>query len=119
VIDPQFVDYQPVIFLVFGEQIFQTFDSCRLLLFDGLDEIAIGAPVSGMVNEKLLIFGNLFKQEILLILQRHADSLEAAVGHDNAVPFAAGDFGGEKFPAVTCQILLGGDQQLGVGVEAA
>ena len=40
-----------------------------------------------------------------------------AVRDDDAVPLAAGDLGGEELAAVAGQVLLGGDQQLGVGVE--
>ena len=39
------------------------------------------------------------------------------VGDDDAVPLAAGDLGGQELAAVAGQVLLGGDQQLGVGVE--
>ena len=39
------------------------------------------------------------------------------MGDDDAVPLAAGDLGGEQLAAVAGEVLLGGDQELGVGVE--
>ena len=39
------------------------------------------------------------------------------MGHDDAVPFAAGDLGGEHLAAVAGQVFLGGDEQPGVGVK--
>ena len=39
------------------------------------------------------------------------------MGDDDAVPLAAGDLGGQELAAVPREVLLGGDQQLGVGVE--
>ena len=48
---------------------------------------------------------------------RHADALEAAVGDDDAVPLAAGDLGGQDLAAFPRQVFLGGDEQLGVGIE--
>ena len=43
VIDAEFVEDQPVILLVLGQQVLQAFGPRRLLLLDGLDEIAVGA----------------------------------------------------------------------------
>ena len=48
VIDAEFVEHQPVILLVLGQQVFQAFASRRLLLLDGLDEVAAGTFGSGM-----------------------------------------------------------------------
>ena len=39
------------------------------------------------------------------------------MGHDDAVPLARGDLGGQELAFLLGQILLAGDQQLGVGVE--
>ena len=39
------------------------------------------------------------------------------MGDDDAVPFAAGDLGGQKLAPVARQILLGGNEQLGIGIE--
>ena len=43
VIDAEFVEHQPVILLVLGEQVLQAFGPCGLLLLDGLDEVAVGS----------------------------------------------------------------------------
>ena len=97
VIDAQLVEHQPVVLLVLGEQVFQALLALGLLLLDGLDEVAVGAGrvLAGPVAEQLLVFRDLLLQELLLVAARHADPLEAAVGHDDAVPLAAGDLGGE------------------------
>jgi len=39
------------------------------------------------------------------------------MGGDDAVPFPAGDFGREHLATVFREILLAGDQQLGVGIK--
>ena len=44
VIDPEFIEHQPVILLLLGKQVLQAFRPCGLLLLDGLDEIAVGSP---------------------------------------------------------------------------
>ena len=41
-VNTKFIKNEPVVLLVFGEQVFQAFDSRGLLLLDGLDEIAVG-----------------------------------------------------------------------------
>ena len=117
VIDAEFVEHQPVILLVLGEQVLQAFGPRRLLLLDGLDEIAVGTLGAGVFAEQLVVFGDLLQEELLLVVPRHADPLEAAMGDDDAVPLAAGDLGGQELAAVAGQILLGGDEQPGVGVE--
>ena len=53
----------------------------------------------------------------LLVVPRHADPLETAVGDDDAVPFAAGDLGGKLLAAVAGQFFLGSDQELGIGIK--
>ncbi len=40
VIDAEFIEDQPVVLLVLGEDVLQAFDSCGLLFFDGFDQIA-------------------------------------------------------------------------------
>ena len=100
VIDAEFVEHQPVILLVLGEQVLQAFGSGGLLLLDGLDEVAVGALGAGMFAQQLVVFGDLLPQELLLVVARHADPLEAAVGDDDAVPLAAGDLGGQELAAV-------------------
>ena len=117
VIDAEFVEHQPVILLVLGEQVLQPFGSRGLLLLDGLDEVAVGSLCAGVFAEQLVIFGDLLEEELLLVVPRHADPLEAAVGDDDAVPLAAGDLGGQELAAVAGQIFLGGDQQLGIGIK--
>ena len=117
VIDAEFVEHQPVILLVLGKQVFQAFCSGGLLLLDGLDEIAVGSLGCRVFAKQLVVFGDLLPEELLLVVPRHADPLETAVGDDDAVPLAAGDLGGEQLAAVARQIFLGGDQQPGVGVK--
>ncbi len=72
---------------------------------------------AGVVAEQLVVFADLLAEEPLLVVRRHADPLEAGMGDDDAVPLAAGDLGGQQLAAVARQVVLGGDQQLGVGVE--
>ena len=43
VIDAKFVEHQPVILLVLGQQVLQPLLAGGLLLLDGLDEVAVGA----------------------------------------------------------------------------
>ena len=69
------------------------------------------------LDNQLVVFLNLLAQKLLLVLARHADPLEGTVRHDDAVPFAAGNLGGEELAAVAREILLGGNEQPGVGVE--
>ena len=69
VIDSQFIEHQPVIFLFFGEEVLEAFRPCGLLLLDGLDEIAVGSPLgTSMFAEQLVIFGDLLQQELFLIV---------------------------------------------------
>jgi len=114
----QLVKNQSIILLVLGGQVFELGLACRFLFFDGLDEIAVGSccPLAGTVEEQLVIFLDLLVQEFLLVLTRHADALEAAMGDNDGVPVAAGDLGGQVFAAFLCKILLARDQQLGVGI---
>ena len=78
VIDAQFVEHQPVVLLVLGQQILEPFRAGGLLLLDGLDEIAVGLPCVGRVlAEQLVVLGDLLAQELLLVVPRHADPLEA------------------------------------------
>ena len=100
-----------------AKQVFEAFFPCGLLLLDGLDEIAVGSLCARMFAEQFVVFGDLFAEKRLLIVPRHADPLEAAVGDDDAVPFAAGDLGGKLLAAVARQVFLGGDQQLGIGIK--
>ena len=76
VIDAEFVEDQPVILLVLGEQVFQAFLPRGFLLLDGLDEVAVGSLGAGVLAEQLVIFGDLLAQELLLVVARHADPLE-------------------------------------------
>ena len=59
VIDPEFVEHQPVILLLLGKQVFQAFRPSGLLFLDGLDEIAVGSLCAGVLAEQLVIFGDL------------------------------------------------------------
>ena len=81
VIDAEFVEHQPVVFLVLGEQVLQPFLAGGLLLLDGLDEVAVGARCRrGVLAEQLVVFGDLLAEELLLVVPRHADPLEASCG---------------------------------------
>ena len=82
VIDAKFVEHQPVILLVLGQQVFQPLFALGLLLFDGLDEVAAVRVVvrAGAVDQQLVVFLDLLAQELLLVLARHADALEADCG---------------------------------------
>ena len=73
VVDTEFVEDQPVVLLVLGEEVFQAFDSRGLLLLDGLDEIAIGSLGSRVFAEQLVVFGDLLEEKLLLVITRHAD----------------------------------------------
>ena len=75
-IDAEFVEHQPVILLVLGEQVFEAFGSRGLLLLDGLDEVAVGALGAGVFAQQLVVFGDLLQEELLLVIARHADPLE-------------------------------------------
>ena len=79
--------------------------------------LAPGRHSRSLRREQLVVFLRSAREELLLVVPRHADPLERAVGDDDAVPLAAGDLGGQELAAVPRQILLGGDEQLGVGVE--
>ena len=68
------------------------------------------APFRRMFAEQFVVFGDLLQQKLLLVIPRHADPLEAAVGDDDAVPLAAGDLGGQLLAAVARQVFLGGDE---------
>ena len=59
-----------------------------LLLLDRFDEIAVGAGVIGArrVAQQAFVFLNLLAEELLLVAPRHADPLEGAMGHEDAVP---------------------------------
>ena len=115
VIDAQFVEHQAVVLLVLGQQVFEAFFPGGLLLLDGLDEIAVGSLCARMFAEQFVVFGDLLQEKLLLVIPRHADPLETAVGDDDAVPLAAGDFGGKLLAAVARQFFLGGDQSLALG----
>ena len=118
-IDAQFVKHQPVIFLVLGEQFFQFFFAFCFLLFDRLNEIAMGSRciLARSVDQQLVVFLDLFAEELLLIFPRHADSLEAELCViDDAVPLAAGDFGGQKLAAfLACKSSLPATSNLALG----
>ena len=68
VVDPEFVEHQPVIFLILGDEVLQAFGPCRLLLLDGLDEVAVGSLGGCMFEQQLVIFGDLFNEKLLLVV---------------------------------------------------
>ncbi len=117
VIDAKLIENKPVIFLLLGEQILETFFPCSLLLLDRFDHVAVAALFGGVFAEQLVILRNLLAQEFLLVFVRHANPLEAAVGDDDAVPVVTCNLGSEHLAAVAGQIFLRGDEQLGVGIK--
>ena len=117
VVDAEFIKDQAVVFLVLGEQGFQTFDPRGFLLLDGLDQVAIRSLGARVFAEQIVIFGDLLQEELLLIITRHADSFKRRMRDDDAVPLAAGDLGGQHLAAIAGQVFLRGHEQLGVGVE--
>ena len=48
VIDAKFIEHEPVVLLVLGEQVLEAFGSGGFLLLDGLDEIAVGILLGRM-----------------------------------------------------------------------
>src|SRR5271166_2728930 len=118
-IDAQLVEHQAVVLLVLGSQVFQPLLAAGLLLLDRLRQVAAaaGAVGAGGVLKELVVLLDLPAQEIRLVIAAHADALEAAVGDDDAVPVTAGDLGGEVLAALLRHVLLGGDQQPGVGIK--
>ena len=44
VINTEFIEHQPVVFLILRQQVFQLLYACGLLLFDGFDDVAVGTP---------------------------------------------------------------------------
>ena len=117
VIDAEFVEYQSVVFFVASQQVLQTLGAVGFLLFDGFDQVAIHAPVGRVLAEQLIVFLDLLPKEFFLIVPGHPDPLEGTVGDDDAVPVAAGDFGGEHLAPVAGEIFLGGHEQPGVRIE--
>ncbi len=79
-IDAEFVEYEPVIFLVFGQQVLQPFGPGGLLFLDGLDEIAVGSLGACVFAQQLVIFGDLLQEEFLLVIAADANALEAVYG---------------------------------------
>ena len=55
-IDAEFVEHQPVILLILGKQVLQAFVPRGLLLLDGLDEVAVGSLVAGVLAEQFVVF---------------------------------------------------------------
>ena len=82
VIDAEFVEHQPVILLVLGEQVLQPLLAGGLLLLDGLDEVAVGASLRWPAPSRssCVVFGDLLAEELLLVVARHADPLERCCG---------------------------------------
>ena len=119
VVDAQLVEDQAVILLVLGQQVFQAFLALGFLLFDGLEEVALSpvACIEGAVGQQGLVFRDLLAQELLLVAARHAQTLERAMGDDDAIPRAAGDLRGQELAALFREVFLAGDEQLGVGIE--
>jgi len=76
VIDAKLVKNKSIILLVLGEQVLQAFAACGLLLLDGLDEVAVGALLTGVLAQQLVVFGDLLQKECLLVVARHADPLK-------------------------------------------
>ena len=56
-------------------------------------------------------------KKLLLIVAAHADALEAGMRDNDGIPIAGGDFGRQVLAAFLGEIFLGGDQQLGIGID--
>ena len=119
VVDAQLVKDQAVVFLLLGQEVFQTLLAPGFLLLERLDDVAVRARRLGgrAVTQELVVRGDLLPQKALLKIARHADALEGTVRGDDAVPGAAGHLGREELAPVPREILLGGDQQSGVGIQ--
>ena len=117
-VDSQFVEDQPIVLLLAGQQVLEPGFAGGLLLLEVLADVAVGFRGVGRTPaQQCFVLGDLFAEELLLVVPRHADPIERALGDDDAVPVAAGDLGRQHLAAVLGEVVLGGDQQLGVGVE--
>jgi hypothetical protein len=54
----------------FEAPIDKTLSPCRLLFLDGFDEVAVGTPVGGVLAQQFVVFGDLLRQELLLVFPR-------------------------------------------------
>jgi hypothetical protein len=99
VIDAELVEDQAVVLLALRQQVAQPFIAALLLFLEGLEDVVL-APLAGLLGgafgvlQQDLVLGDLLAQELGLVGLGQADALERAVRHDDAVPVAAGDFGG-------------------------
>ena len=81
VIDAEFIKDQAVVFLVLGQQVFQLVLRGGFLFLDGLDEIAVGTFGPGVLSTSSWSYSAICsQQELLLVVARHADALEASCG---------------------------------------
>ena len=71
VIDAQFIEDEPIILLVLGEQLLQSYFAGGLLLLDHLDEIAVrpGRVGAGDFAKQVLVCLNLLPEKLLLVRQ--------------------------------------------------
>jgi len=72
VIDAEFVEHEPVVLLVLGEQLLQALFAFHLLLLDGLDDVAVGTGgiAARAVAKQLFVIPDLLGEELLLVRAR-------------------------------------------------
>ena len=116
VIHAQLVEHQAVVFLVLREQLLQLRLARCLLFLNRLDDVPAAPRLARLVRQQGVVLGNLLPQELLLELLRHPDPLKAGMRHDDRVPIPRGDLRGQVFPAVAGEVVLRGDEELGVRI---
>ena len=117
---PSSSNTSPSSFLSSASRSFSRSSRAGLLLLDRLDDVAVSrARVSrrGRRISSSSYSAICSRRNSLLVLPRHADPLEAGVRDDDRVPVAGGDLGGQSLAPVLREVLLAGDEQLGVRVE--
>src|SRR2546421_12961383 len=104
-IDTQLVKDEAVVFLLLGEQVLEALLALGFLLLQVFDDVAMCAAGvrGGAVAQQLVVRRDLLPQEALLVVARHADALEGAVGGEDAIPRTARDLGGEELAPVTSE----------------
>ena len=101
VVDAQLVEDQPVVLLVLGQQVFQLAPRGGLLLLDGLDEVAVARDVPPAARRSAA--GRTRRSARAGTSPGSPATCRSArswVGHDDAVPVAGGDLGGQELAAL-------------------
>ena len=106
-----------VILLAFGFQFVQAglqLTLCALQLLDGKLFSAVVLQFGDALRDVL----NLLPEQPLLTLLRNRDALKLAVADDDRVIIAGGNACAEFLPVCPLKILLGGNQNIGRGIQA-